>query len=282
MLLVAHDVNPLLTYLDRVVYFGAGHAAVGTPREVITAETLSRLYGVPIEVLRAADGRLVVVGLPEAPAHHSDRHEHTIMASHLSIAALSVDLISDFRQLTAYPFMVNALEAGTIVAVMAGVVGWFMVLRRETFAGHTLSVMAFPGATAALLLGLSAAVGYYAFCGAVRAGDRRGRRWHDDAAPRRGVRCHRHGPGVRARRAGSCSSASTRACSPATRTCCSATSSGSPAGRCSRSRSSASWRWRSSRSSAGRCCSPRSTSRSRAPVASRSARCRSRSCSRSG
>jgi zinc/manganese transport system permease protein len=46
------------------------------------------------------------------------------------------------------------------------VAGWFMVLRRETFAGHTLSVMAFPGATFALLLGLSAAVGYYTFCGA--------------------------------------------------------------------------------------------------------------------
>ena len=88
------------------------------------------------------------------------------MGSHLPIAALSLDLIWDFRQLTAYPFMVNALEAGTIVAVMAGVVGWFMVLRRETFAGHTLSVMAFPGATFALLLGLSAAVGYYTFCGA--------------------------------------------------------------------------------------------------------------------
>ena len=39
------------------------------------------------------------------------------MVSHLPIAALSVDLVSDFRQLTAYPFMVNALEAGTIVAV---------------------------------------------------------------------------------------------------------------------------------------------------------------------
>ena len=76
VLLVAHDVNPLLTYLDRVVYFGAGHAAVGTPLEVITADTLTGLYGVPIEVLRAADGRLVVVGLPEAPAHHSDRHQH--------------------------------------------------------------------------------------------------------------------------------------------------------------------------------------------------------------
>jgi zinc/manganese transport system ATP-binding protein len=76
VLLVAHDVNPLLSYLDRVVYFGAGRAAVGTPREVITAETLTRLYGVPIEVLQTTDGRLVVVGLPEAPAHHSDRHDH--------------------------------------------------------------------------------------------------------------------------------------------------------------------------------------------------------------
>ena len=75
-LLVAHDVNPLLSYLDGVVYFGAGRAVVGTPSEVITAQTLSRLYGVPIEVLEASDGRLVVVGLPEAPAHHSDRHEH--------------------------------------------------------------------------------------------------------------------------------------------------------------------------------------------------------------
>ena len=45
--------------------------------------------------------------------------------------------------------MVNALEAGTIVAVMAGVTGWFMVLRRQAFAGHTLSVIAFPGAAAA-------------------------------------------------------------------------------------------------------------------------------------
>ncbi len=76
VLLVAHDVNPLLSYLDRVVYFGGGHAAVGSPREVITGETLSELYGVPVEVLTTADGRLFVAGLPEAPAHHHDRHEH--------------------------------------------------------------------------------------------------------------------------------------------------------------------------------------------------------------
>ena len=84
-------------------------------------------------------------------------------ASALAGAGLSPDPLSDFQQLTEYPFMVNALEAGTIVAVMAGAVGWFMVLRRQTFAGHTLSLMAFPGATFALLLGLSTATGYFAF-----------------------------------------------------------------------------------------------------------------------
>lgn len=80
-------------------------------------------------------------------------------------AGLSVDPISDLHRLTAYPFMANALAAGTIVAVMAAIVGWFMVLRRQAFAGHTLSVMAFPGAAAALLVGLSAAVGFFAFSG---------------------------------------------------------------------------------------------------------------------
>jgi zinc/manganese transport system permease protein len=78
---------------------------------------------------------------------------------------LSWNLLSDLQQLFAYPFMVNALEAGTIVAVMAGITGWFMVLRRQTFAGHTLSVIAFPGAAAASLAGLPIAVGYFGFCG---------------------------------------------------------------------------------------------------------------------
>jgi len=85
------------------------------------------------------------------------------IASALAETGPSLDPISDLNRLTAFPFMVNALEAGTIVAVMAGVVGWFMVLRRQTFAGHTMSMMAFPGATGALLIGLSAAIGYFAF-----------------------------------------------------------------------------------------------------------------------
>ena len=60
--------------------------------------------------------------------------------------------------------MVNALEAGTIVALMAAVAGWFMVLRRQSFAGHTLAVMSFPGASAAALVGVSLSLGYFSFC----------------------------------------------------------------------------------------------------------------------
>jgi zinc/manganese transport system ATP-binding protein len=74
VVMVAHDVNPILSYLDRVVYIVSGGAASGPAAEVITTETLTRLYGTPVEVLRAADGRLVVVGGPEAPALHTDRH----------------------------------------------------------------------------------------------------------------------------------------------------------------------------------------------------------------
>ena len=74
VVMVAHDVNPILPYLDQVVYLADGQAAAGRPREVINTDTLSRLYRTPIEVLTTSDDRLVVVGQPEAPALHSDRH----------------------------------------------------------------------------------------------------------------------------------------------------------------------------------------------------------------
>jgi zinc/manganese transport system ATP-binding protein len=74
VLVVAHDVNPILAFIDRVVYLAGGAAASGAPHDVITTETLSRLYGTPIEVLRASDGRLVVVGHPEAATFHPDLH----------------------------------------------------------------------------------------------------------------------------------------------------------------------------------------------------------------
>jgi zinc/manganese transport system permease protein len=79
-------------------------------------------------------------------------------------SAWSWNLFADLQQMWAYPFMVNAFRAGTIVAVAAAVMGWFMVLRRQTFAGHTLAVVGFPGAAGATLIGVSATYGYFAFC----------------------------------------------------------------------------------------------------------------------
>jgi zinc/manganese transport system permease protein len=74
----------------------------------------------------------------------------------------SADPVADLRALFHYPFMVHAFEAGTLVAVTAAVIGWFMVLRKQSFAGHTLAVVSFPGAAAAVLLGVSVTAGYFA------------------------------------------------------------------------------------------------------------------------
>ncbi|MCW2527674.1 MAG: hypothetical protein JWM76_2534 [Pseudonocardiales bacterium] len=79
-------------------------------------------------------------------------------------ATFRADLVWDYRLMFSYPFMVSAFRAGTIVAVMAGALGWFMVLRRQSFTGHTLSVVGFPGAAGAVLIGVSSQWGYYAFC----------------------------------------------------------------------------------------------------------------------
>ena len=75
---------------------------------------------------------------------------------------LGWNIVTDVRQLLEFPFMVNAYRAGTIVAVIAGALGWFMVLRRQAFAGHTLAIVSFPGAAAAILAGVSAVIGYFA------------------------------------------------------------------------------------------------------------------------
>ncbi len=83
----------------------------------------------------------------------------------IELAGLSLNPVSDLEQLTEFSFMVQALEAGTIVAITAGAIGWFMVLRRQTFAGHTLSMIAFPGAAGATLAGLPLALGYFGACG---------------------------------------------------------------------------------------------------------------------
>jgi zinc/manganese transport system ATP-binding protein len=76
VLLIAHDVNPLLPVLDRVMYVARGKVTIGRPDEVITSEHLSSLYEANVEVLRDSHGRLFVVGLDDEAAHPHDRHTH--------------------------------------------------------------------------------------------------------------------------------------------------------------------------------------------------------------
>jgi zinc/manganese transport system ATP-binding protein len=61
VLLVAHDINPLLQVTDRVLYIARGHTAIGAPADVITGPALTQLYGSPVEVVHTL-GRYFVVG----------------------------------------------------------------------------------------------------------------------------------------------------------------------------------------------------------------------------
>jgi zinc/manganese transport system ATP-binding protein len=72
---VTHEINPVLPYVDRVLYLAAGQFRTGTIDEVLNSATLTQLYGAPIEVVRSG-GRILVAGLPEASrdAHHDDAH----------------------------------------------------------------------------------------------------------------------------------------------------------------------------------------------------------------
>ena len=87
-----------------------------------------------------------------------------IMGNFVAATGLGWNIRHDVDQLFALHFMINAYRAGTRVAVLAGAVGWFMVLRQQTFAGHTLALVSFPGAAGAIWLGVSATSGYFTAC----------------------------------------------------------------------------------------------------------------------
>ncbi len=72
ILLSAHDMNPLLPVMDRVVYLADGRAASGTTAEVVQTETLSALYGHHVEVIHVAGRVLVVAGAEHQAHHHAD------------------------------------------------------------------------------------------------------------------------------------------------------------------------------------------------------------------
>ena len=73
----------------------------------------------------------------------------------------SWDLVADIQILLHYHFMQNAYLAGTLVALTAGIMGYFMVLRSQSFAGHSLANVGFAGATGAVLFGIPPIVGLF-------------------------------------------------------------------------------------------------------------------------
>jgi zinc/manganese transport system permease protein len=76
----------------------------------------------------------------------------------------SWDLLADLQLLLQYHFMQNALLTGTLVALLAGAIGYFVVLRGQSFAAHMLSQVGFPGAAAGVLLNTSPVLGLIVFC----------------------------------------------------------------------------------------------------------------------
>lgn len=75
VMFVTHDINPILGKVDRILYIAGGRFTLGAPDEVLRTEVLTRLYGAPVHVLQAG-GHLVVVGVPEADAHHGHEYAH--------------------------------------------------------------------------------------------------------------------------------------------------------------------------------------------------------------
>ena len=68
-LLIAHNINPLLPHMNKVMYVANGRVATGSPSEVLTSASLTNLYGVQVEVLKDPHGNVAIIGVEE---HHGD------------------------------------------------------------------------------------------------------------------------------------------------------------------------------------------------------------------
>ena len=70
VLLIAHNINPLLGMLDTAMYVAGGKIVTGSPEEILTSESLSKLYGSQVEVLRDSRGRIAILGVEDNDRHH--------------------------------------------------------------------------------------------------------------------------------------------------------------------------------------------------------------------
>ena len=137
---VTHEINPVLPYVDRILYLVRGRWAIGTPAEILTSERLSDLYGIEVDVVNVRDRYLVVSvedELPTEPGRPRAPRPPALMG------------IGFFLQ---FGFAQHALEAAFLVAVSCGLIGPFVITRTMSFAVHGTSELAFTGAVAGLLV----------------------------------------------------------------------------------------------------------------------------------
>ena len=100
---------------------------------------------------------------PTAIASWSEPSGGMLLQTNNKISGPTLDLVADFHQVFQYDFMTNGFLAGTVVAILAGVVGYFVVLRRLSFACEALSHGGFAGATGAVVLGQDVFLGLLVF-----------------------------------------------------------------------------------------------------------------------
>jgi zinc/manganese transport system permease protein len=86
------------------------------------------------------------------------------------MTGFSLDLIGDLQQMLRYQFMVDAFEAGSLIAIVAGFIGYLVILRRSTFAAHALAHTGFAGGAAAVLVGINPVFGLLLFTSASGSG----------------------------------------------------------------------------------------------------------------
>src|ERR1700730_1269341 len=91
------------------------------------------------------------------------RKARIIIKPMINSLAFSFNIIQDLQTMLQYDFMLHAFEAGTVVAVVAGIIGYFVVLRRSSFAAHALSHAGFTGAAGAVLIGINPLIGLLTF-----------------------------------------------------------------------------------------------------------------------
>lgn len=86
------------------------------------------------------------------------------------MTGFSVNLLADLLDQLRYPFMVHAYEAGTMIAIVAGLVSYLVILRRSAFAAHAMAHVGFAGAAGAVLAGISPVYGLFAFTSVTGSG----------------------------------------------------------------------------------------------------------------